>query len=139
MFKRPTYLKPRLVRVRGHGGEPLWGILVSRRVHTRAGVVVDVVTVGHSTLSARKQTISASLIVPANILVCPVQILDNLVTLGVLSKSERRSWAAEMRALWRGVSLKRNITRLETTVPNEPRCPANARKKEVVGHAEFFR
>ena len=139
MYKRPNYLKPRLVRVRGHGGEPLWGILVSRRVHTLDGIVVDVVTVGHSLQSVRKQTIGNHNIVPGNLIACPASVLDNFVTLGVLTRSERRGWAAEMRALWRGASLKRNITRLETTVPNEPRCPVNPRKKEVVGHAEFFR
>ena len=139
MFKRPKYLKPRLVRVRGHGGEPLWGMLMSRRMHTRAGCVVDVVTCGHSPLSARLQTIDNCHVTPGNLIVCPPAIIDNFVTIGILSKAERRSWAAEMRALWRGASLKRNITRIETTIPHAGPCPVHSRSKEVAGHVAFIR
>ena len=139
MFKRPDYLKSRLVRVIGHAGQPEWGVPVSRKRHTKRGCFIDVVTVGLSLLSARRQTVRSEHVRPANLLACPLLILDNLVVTGVINRSERRTWLAQIRALWLTTTKRSNITRIETTVLKAGPCPVQMHKTTPVGHVAFIR
>ena len=139
MFKRPDYLKSRLVRVIGHAGQPEWGVPVSRKRHTKRGCLIDVVTVGLSRLSARRQTLRAEHVRPANLLACPLLVIDNLTAIGALTRSERRTWLAQIRALWLATTKRSNITKLSTTVPRARPCPVQTHKTTPVGHVAFIR
>ena len=109
---RPAYIGAHIVRVVGHYGQPDWAMPVSRRRHTRGTTVLDVVCVRTNPGSpARRLTVDARWVKPANLLTVPESVLDGFVAAGTLKKCERRAWLNWRKRSFKEAALKQNVTK----------------------------
>lgn len=141
MTRRPTYLKPKIVRVVGHAGEPDWAMLVSRRYQTREGKKVDVVIVRPKGCAPPvRKTVKAEHIRPAVLLDLGTTkpLLDRFVGAGVLSRRERQVLLAQVREALEPTTFKRKgVRRGVDRVAEGAREPADIGKGYLA--KEFWR
>lgn len=89
-FTRSANLRPRLVRVVGHAGQPDWGMIASRKFFGR----VDVVIVRAWGAPPRRVNVPVTWVTPASLQHAPEGVLANLVKAGTMTASEYATWMA---------------------------------------------
>ena len=131
-YKRRKGLKPHLVRITGHYGEPWWGVVVSH-VYTAHGTTArDVVVVPRPLSPRHPERIMCydRYIKPACLTTEPDDVvhalLDKLVAVGTLTKGERRSLLAARRKALQPIvkPLKRTVTSCHASIGSRPGPPA---------------